>query len=111
MTATEPIFGPLSGALGLTMRNERFQVAIMNDTEPRASDIRAMEADLRQRRVRFLVYNRQASDRIAEHMRTIAAAAHVPVVGLEETLPDGVTSYQAWVGRTLDAVEQALGTP
>lgn len=111
VTATEPIFGLLAEALGLTMRNEPFQIAIMNGTEPRASDIRAMEADLRQRNVRFLVYNRQASDQTAERMRTIAGAAHVTVVGVEETLPEGVTSYQAWVGKTLDAVAQALRTP
>ena len=34
VTATEPVFGYMAGALGLTMRNERFQLSIMNDTEP-----------------------------------------------------------------------------
>jgi len=36
VTATEPVFGPMARALGLTMRNERFQLAMMNDTEPGA---------------------------------------------------------------------------
>ena len=34
VTATEPVFGPMTEALGLTMRNQRFQLAMMNDTEP-----------------------------------------------------------------------------
>ena len=108
ITATEPIFGLLAEAIGLKVRNERFQVAVMNGTEPRASDVRAMEADLRQHRVRLLVFNAQASDATAERMRTIAEAAHIPVVGVNETLPAGVTTYQAWVAGTLDALQPAL---
>src|ERR1700728_4393495 len=34
VTATEPVFGYMAAALGLRMRNERFQLAIMNDTDP-----------------------------------------------------------------------------
>ena len=34
VTATEPVFGYMATALGLAMRNERFQLAIMNGTEP-----------------------------------------------------------------------------
>jgi zinc/manganese transport system substrate-binding protein len=41
VTATEPVFGYMATALGFVMRNERFQTAVMNNTEPRASDIAA----------------------------------------------------------------------
>lgn len=111
ITATEPVFGLLAGAVGLDMRNTRFQVAIMNGTEPRASDVRAMEADLREHKVRLLVFNAQAADATAQRMRTLAEAAHIPVVGVNETLPAGVTTYQAWIGATLDALEPALARP
>jgi len=33
VTASEPVFGYMAQALGLKMRNERFQLSIMNDTE------------------------------------------------------------------------------
>ena len=33
VTATEPILGYLAAALGLSMRNERFQLAVMNGTD------------------------------------------------------------------------------
>ena len=101
----------VAGAVGLDMRNTRFQVAIMNGTEPRASDVRAMEADLREHKVRLLVFNAQAADATAQRMRTLAEAAHIPVVGVNETLPAGVTTYQAWIGATLDALEPALARP
>ena len=41
VTATEPVFGYMATALGFKMRNERFQLAVMNDIEPRVSDVAA----------------------------------------------------------------------
>ena len=63
VTATEPVFGYMAMALGLKMRNERFQLAAMNNTEPRASDVAAFENDLRKHLVQLLLYNSQASER------------------------------------------------
>ena len=51
----------MAAALGLTMRNERFQLAIMNDTEPSARDVAAFEQDLKDHKVRVMFYNKQAS--------------------------------------------------
>ena len=107
VTATEPVFGPMAAALGLDMRNERFQLAVMNGTEPRVSDVAAFEADLRQHRVRVLFYNIQASDPAAKRLRDIAEAAGIPVVGVTETEPGG-TDYPAWMLRQLDDVDAAL---
>lgn len=107
VTATEPVFGYMAAALGLTMRNERFQMAVMNDSEPAASDIRAFEQDLRNRRVAVLFYNSQASNPAAKRVRDIAQAAHIPVVGVSETAPPG-QHYQAWMLTQLDALGRAL---
>ena len=108
VTATEPVFGYMAAALGLRMRNERFQLAVMNDTEPSASDIAAFEADLRGHRVRLLLYNSQATDAAAKRLLEIARQAGVPVVGITETEPEGMT-YQQWIAAELDAVGAALG--
>lgn len=108
VTATEPVFGYMFNALGLTVRNKAFQLAVMNDTEPAASDIAGFERDLRTHEVKLLVYNSQASDRVAERLRLMAEKEHVPVVGVTETEPAGLT-YQAWMLRDLDAVARALG--
>jgi zinc/manganese transport system substrate-binding protein len=107
VTATEPVFGYLLEAIGMTVRNRRFQLAVMNNTEPSATDVAAFENDLKQHRVRLLVYNSQASDPAAQHMRTLAIASHIPVVGVTETEPPG-TTYQGWVMSELDAVDHAL---
>jgi zinc/manganese transport system substrate-binding protein len=106
-TATEPVFGYMFAALGMAVRNARFQLAVMNGTEPGAGDVAAFEDDLRRHKVRLLVYNTQASDPVAQRMVRIAERARVPVVGVSETEPPG-THYQAWMMQQLDAVERAL---
>ena len=110
VTATEPVFGYMADALGLKMLNGRFQLAVMNGTEPSAKDIAAFEKGLRTRTVKVLFYNSQTSSALAERMRTIAANAGVPVVGVTETQPEGMT-YQQWMLSQLDALGRALGEP
>ncbi|GAN76992.1 ABC transporter Mn2+/Zn2+ permease [Acidisphaera rubrifaciens HS-AP3] len=107
VTATEPVYGYMFAALGLQVRNMAFQLAVMNNTEPSARDVAAFEDDLRQHRVRLLLYNSQATDPIATRMMHIAGAAHVPVVGATETEPAGMT-YQRWMLDGLDRVDRAL---
>lgn len=108
--ATEPIFGYMFAALGMPVKNQRFQLAVMNNTEPSASDVAAFENDLRTHKVRMLVYNRQATGPIARRMKRIAEQAGVPVVGITETEPAG-TDFQAWMIAELDAIERALTGP
>lgn len=110
VTATEPVFGAMAAALGLTVRNERFQVSVMNGTEPRPSDVRAFEADLRGRKVRVMFYNGQATGPAAQRLLRLAREAGVPVVAVSETQPAG-TTYQSWMLAQLDALEAALAAP
>jgi zinc/manganese transport system substrate-binding protein len=110
VTATEPVFGYMATALGLVMRNRRFQLAVMNGTEPGARDIAAFERDLRAHAVRLMLYNSQTSDALTQRLRAIAAAAGVPVVGVSETEPEGKT-YTEWMMSQLEAVDRALTTP
>jgi zinc/manganese transport system substrate-binding protein len=108
VTATEPVFGPMAQALGLTMRNERFQIAVMNDTEPSAHDLAEIERDLKERKVKVLFYNSQVSEALVTRLRDLAKASNIPVVGVTETLPAG-QHFQNWMLSELDATEKALG--
>ena len=110
VTATEPVFGYMAASLGLKMRNERFQLAVMNNTEPRASDVAAFESDLRKHLVRVFIYNSQASDPAAKRLLDIATKSGVPIIGVTETEPAG-TTYQSWMTAQLDALDAALAKP
>jgi zinc/manganese transport system substrate-binding protein len=110
VTATEPVFGLMADALGLTMRNQSFQLAMMNDTEPSARDVAAFEDDLKNGKVKALIYNKQVSEKLTERMLAIAKKAKVPVVGVTETQPANVM-FQDWMLGELDALDKALTGP
>src|SRR5438477_11943263 len=80
----------------------------MNGTEPSAAAIAAFETDLRTRAVKVLLYNTQTGQALAEHMRTLASQAGVPVVAITETAPAGKT-YQEWMASQLDGLDGAPG--
>lgn len=107
VTATEPVFGYTLEALGMKIRNQAFQLAVMNDTEPSASDVAAFQDDLKNHKVKVLIYNSQASDPLADRMLSLAREAKVPVVGATETEPSG-TKFQDWVMGELDAIDKAV---
>ena len=100
----------MSDALGLDMRNQPFQIAVMNDTEPSASQIAAFEKDLKTRAVKVLFYNSQVTDDLTARLQKIATESGVPIVGVSETEPPGLT-YQAWMGGQLEATGKALAGP
>ncbi|MDI1342780.1 MAG: zinc ABC transporter substrate-binding protein, partial [Pseudolabrys sp.] len=110
VTATEPVFGLMAEALGLTMRNQNFQLAMMNDTEPSARDVAAFEDDLKNGKVKALIYNKQVSEKLTERMLAIANKAKVPVVGVTETQPANV-SFEDWMLGELNALDKALTGP
>lgn len=107
IAATEPVFGDMASAIGLKMLDSRFQLAVMNGTEPAASDIAALEQDLRIHRARVLIVNSQATDPAVKRLRRIAITAGIPIVAVSETKPPG-QSYQAWMLTQLDALDAAL---
>jgi zinc/manganese transport system substrate-binding protein len=110
VTASEPVFGYMAEALGLKMRNEHLQLAVMNNTEPSASDIVAFERDLKTHKVKIMFYNKQASDNTVTHLVNLAHASHIAVVGVTETCPPGM-SYQDWMMSEVDDTEKALAGP
>ena len=107
VTASEPVFGYMAGLLGLDMHNESFQLSVMNNTEPSASDVARFEDDLKGHKVKVMLYNSQADDQAVKRLVEIARAAKVPVVGVSETEPAGKT-YQGWMMQQLDALDHAL---
>ena len=107
VTASEPVFGYMADALGLKMRNERFQLSIMNDTEPSAHDMAAFQDDLKGHKVRVMFYNKQASNKAVQTLVDLAHASKIPVVGVTETAPPGL-SYQKWMLTQLNETEKAL---
>jgi zinc/manganese transport system substrate-binding protein len=108
VTASELVFGYMAEALGLKMHNEKFQLAVMNNTEPSASQIAAFETDLKEHKVKVMLYNSQADNASVKRLVNIAQESKIPIVGVSETEPAGKT-YQNWMLEQLDTLDKALG--
>jgi zinc/manganese transport system substrate-binding protein len=107
VTATEPVFGYMAEALGLKMLNYDFQVALMNDAEPSATQVAAFENSLKDGSAKILFYNSQVTDEATTRLLDIAKQNKVTVIGVTETEPAGQT-IQSWFGGQIDAVQKAL---
>jgi zinc/manganese transport system substrate-binding protein len=106
---TEAVPGYLLAVAGLrNLTPAAFSRAIEDGSEPTASAVSDMTALLASHRVRVLLVNTQAVSPITSRIRSAAAAAGVPVVGVTETLPEGET-FQAWQLRQARALARALG--
>ncbi len=107
VTLSEPVFGYQAELIGLKVRNEGFALAVMNNTEPGASQVAAFEDDLKKHLVKAMIFNAQASEPAVQRLVEMAKANRIPVVGVTETKPPGKT-YQAWMLGQLDALDRAL---
>lgn len=105
--ATESVFNYMASSLGLKMNGINFQLSIMNDTEPSASDLSDFEDKLKNRTVKILIYNSQVTSPITERLLGLAKKARIPVVGVTETLPLN-QDYIAWMNNELSVVEKGL---
>ena len=105
--ATEPVFGYMAKSIGLQMHGEGFQINMMNDAPPTISQIKAFEDDLRHHSVRVLIYNNQVINPQTERMRSIAENENIPVLGVSEMIPPGMT-YIQWIMKELNELQNAL---
>ncbi|KAA3451229.1 cation ABC transporter substrate-binding protein [Mesorhizobium sp. SARCC-RB16n] len=107
VTATEPVFGYMAEALGLKMLNYDFQVTVMNNAEPSATQVAAFESSLKDGSAKILFYNSQVTDPATTRLLDLAKQNKVTVIGVTETEPAGKT-IQSWFGGQVDAVQKAL---
>ena len=107
VTATEPVFGYMAKALGFTMLNEPFQVAVMNNAEPSASQVAGFEDSLESGKAKMLFYNSQVTDKTTQRLKDMARAAGIPVIGVTETEPKDL-KVQAWFEGQLGEIRKVL---
>lgn len=107
VTATEPVFGYMAKALGFTMLNEPFQVAIMNNAEPSAGQVAGFEDSLKSGEAKLMFYNSQVTDKTTQRLKDLAKEHHITVIGVTETEPKDV-KVQAWFEGQLGDVAKAL---
>jgi zinc/manganese transport system substrate-binding protein len=105
---TEPVPGYLLSAAGLeNVAPGSFTRAIEDGTEPTPQAVAAMETLMTGRRVDVLLYNSQAVSPITQRIRSAAAKAGIPVIGVTEMLPPKLT-FQQWQLGQAEELDRAL---
>jgi zinc/manganese transport system substrate-binding protein len=105
---TEPVPGYLIDATGLkNLAPSSFTRAIENGTDPTPQAVAAVNALISGRKINVLLYNSQATSPITARVRSEAAKAGIPIVGVSETLPPQLT-FQQWQLAQARALYRAL---
>jgi zinc/manganese transport system substrate-binding protein len=105
---TERVAGYLLSDAGLrNVTPSGFARSIEDGSEPGPGDTAAMENLIKGHKIKALLYNTQTVSSATEQVKSLAKANHIPVVGVSETLPTGV-SYQTWMLSQAKAILNAL---
>jgi zinc/manganese transport system substrate-binding protein len=108
--ATEAVFDGMATALGMVDRTpEGFARAVSNGGEPSPGDIAAFMDALADGSVSVLIVNAQSSSSMTDRLREQAAAHHVPIVEITETVAPGASTFAEWQIVQLRALASALG--
>jgi len=106
---TERVPGYLLSRAGLVDGTpEGFARAVEEGNDPAPGNAASFTKALRDKTIRVLLYNDQVTDAVADKVRSAAVGAGVPVVGVGETIPRGV-SFQSWQQDQATALLRALG--
>src|SRR5689334_8031072 len=109
VASTESIFAYLASYLGLKLVSPpAFMDAVAEGNDPPVSSVVLFEHQLSAREAAVLVYNKQTATALTTSVRGIAAAHHIPVVGVTETIQPPGQSFERWFGAELAALSRAL---
>jgi zinc/manganese transport system substrate-binding protein len=109
VATTEPVADDMLSAAGVrNLTPFSMQADIMNGTDPAPQAVSHQNALLSGRHVKAFVYNQQVTDSVTDGFLAAAGRAHVPVVGVYETMPSGY-DYQSWMMAEVSALSRAVG--
>ncbi len=105
---TETLFLYQAAPIGLTVLTPmQFQEAVAEGTEPPADAIALAENQVKNRKIKVLIYNEQTVSSVAVRLRDEALAAGIPVVQIVGALPS-MLNYQDWMFSQLVSLDRAL---
>ena len=87
-----------------------FARAIEDGVDPGPADTLAMQQLIDHHDINVLLYNVQTVTPVTTQIRTLAKQHGIPVVGVSETMPAGVATYQQWQQSQLTNLLHTLGS-
>ncbi|HTT58721.1 MAG TPA: zinc ABC transporter substrate-binding protein [Acidimicrobiales bacterium] len=109
VASTEPVSDYLLEAMGIdNMTHWTLQADIMNNVDPTPQDVSYQQSLFSKHLVKVFVYNQQVTDALTASFIVDAKKAHIPVVGVYETMPTPGYSYQSWMLAETQALTRAV---
>jgi zinc/manganese transport system substrate-binding protein len=109
VATTEPVADYMLTAAGADNRTPfRLQADIMNGVDPSPQDLSQQTGLFTAHKVKVFVYNEQVTDALTQSFISAAQAAHIPVIGVYETMPTPGFTYQSWMLAELNALTNAV---
>ncbi|HEX6340833.1 metal ABC transporter solute-binding protein, Zn/Mn family [Umezawaea sp.] len=109
VVVTEPVPHYLLEAAGITDATPaEFSEAIENETDVPVAALTETTGLITGKQVNALVNNTQTENSVTQQLVSGAGTAGIPVVGVTETLPAGVSGYLDWMTKQVDALSTAL---
>ncbi len=109
VATTEPVGDYMLQAAGIrNLTPFAMQADIMNGTDPAPQAVSLQDRLFADHRVKAFVYNEQVTDSVTRGFLAAAARAHVPVVGVYETMPAPGYDYQSWMMAEVNALQRAV---
>jgi zinc/manganese transport system substrate-binding protein len=107
--ASESIFEPLAPALGLDLITPAgFMDGIAEGTEPSPSEKATADHQLVDRAIGLWVYNSQNATPDVKRLNEAAEENGIPIATVTETLTPEGASFQAWMVKELEGIDEAL---
>ncbi len=93
---SEPVFDYALTAIGFKVGNPKFENDTEKDVDPSPQVIRQMQNGIRNKKIRFFVFNKQVDDKTVNNLVSLAKKNNIPVLPVTETLPKG-QDYVQWM--------------
>ena len=109
--ATESIFVYMAAALSLNLTTpSAFMDAIAEGNDPPAGAYAEFHDQIAGNQIKVLIYNVQTATAVTTNLKSLAAAHHIPAVGVSETLQPHDATFQDWQLAQLKGLESALAS-
>jgi zinc/manganese transport system substrate-binding protein len=105
---SEPVFDYMANALNLNVNDPKFAKAVEEGNEPSAADIANVQKDIKNKEIKFFVYNTQTDMPTVKNIVKLAESNGIPIVRVTETEPTG-KNYLQWMTAQLDQVGKVFG--
>jgi zinc/manganese transport system substrate-binding protein len=109
VATTEPVADDMLQAAGTrNLTPFGLQADIMNGVDPSPEDVTFQTGLFSAHKVKVFVYNEQVTDSLTQSFIAAARQAHIPIVGVYETMPVPGYHYQSWMVAEVDALQKAV---